>query len=154
MLFLLIMYADVVRKKLDGKEFGLRLVQLKELKVVNGGDEGVNRKAVENSKVDLLLNPHLVKRKDGMFFRRSGLNHIMCKLAHKNKVVIGFSFGAMKTDEQLGRVKQNVRLCNKYNVKVVLVSLASSKSELRHVKDIEGLAAILGLQLRESFKKK
>ena len=57
-----------------------------------GGSDTVNRKAVENPKVDILISPERSRNKDFMKSRNSGLNQVLAKLAHKNKVAIGFDF--------------------------------------------------------------
>ena len=62
------------------------------LVVVLGGEDSVNRFAVENKKVDILLSPENNNKRDFLFFRNSGLNQVLCKFAHKNNVAIGFNF--------------------------------------------------------------
>nr|MBA4405010.1 hypothetical protein [Nanoarchaeum sp.] len=111
--------------------------KLKGLIVIQGGDEEVNRLAVENRKVDILLSPEKNDKKDSLFFRRSGLNQVFCKLANKNDVAIGFSFSSVLNSEGkerakiIGRMRQNYRLCKKYKVKMIFSSFAKDKYELR-----------------------
>ncbi len=135
------------------KKFGYSEVySLSELKVVIGGAK--NRSAVENKAVDVLLDPHKGIRKDHLHFRQCGLNHIMCKLANKNKVTIGFSFGQLGGIGDLGRVMQTIKLCKKYKVKVCFVSLAKDKSDLRSSHDVLSLAKVLGADKRMLLTKK
>ncbi|MBS3172142.1 hypothetical protein J4438_01000 [Candidatus Woesearchaeota archaeon] len=109
----------------------------KGLVIINGGDENINRAAVENKSVDILLNPERNNQKDSLFFRRSGLNHVLCELARKNDVAIGFNFSNILNSEGrerakiLGRMRQNYKLCKKYRVKMVFSSFAKKKYELR-----------------------
>ncbi len=105
--------------------------------VVQGGDDKINRAAVENKKVDILLSPEKNDKKDFMFSRRSGLNQVLCKLAAKNNVAIGFDFSYLLNSSGkerakiLGRMRQNYRFCKKYKVKMVFSSFARNKYELR-----------------------
>ncbi len=119
------------------------------LVVIQGGDEKINRLAVENRKVDILLSPEKNNKKDFMFFRNSGLNQVLCKLAKKNNVAIGFNFLDVLNSEGrerskiLGRMAQNVRLCRKYKVKMVFSSFAKNKFELRNETILVSFAKIL-----------
>jgi len=121
----------------------------KNLVVVQGGDEKVNRLAVENRKVDVLLSPEKNNKKDFMFFRNSGLNQVLCKLAFKNNIAIGFSFSDVlnargkERSKILGRMAQNVKLCRKYKVKMVFSSFAKNKYELRNDPILASFARIL-----------
>ena len=89
------------------------------MKVILGGKDTVNRKAVENKSVDILLSPERGRNYDFMKARNSGLNQVLCKLAHSNNVAIGFDFNYLlraKDSERIniiGTMKFNVKLCNK-----------------------------------------
>lgn len=158
------MFCDIVlmkrTKELEtfGKELGFDKIlfenDLKKLKIVYGGDEKVNRKAVENKNNDMLMNPHLVKGKDKLHYRKSGLNHVLCKLANENNVAIGFSLDKMYDPVDLGRVKQNIKLCRKYKVKIVVVSFAKNKYQMRALNDLMAFCRVIGMdskQAKEAF---
>lgn len=121
------------------------------LVVIQGGDEKINRLAVENRKVDVLLSPEKNDKKDFMFFRNSGLNQVLCKLAKKNNVSIGFNFSDVLNSNGkgrskiLGRMAQNVRLCRKYNVAMRFSSFAKDKYELRNDAILDSFTRILGV---------
>ena len=70
------------------------------LVVIKGGDEKINRLAVENKKIDILLSPEDNNKKDSLFFRNSGLNHVLCRLANKNNVAIVFDFSFLLNSEK------------------------------------------------------
>jgi len=125
---------------------------IQKLNIVNGGDLNVNRKAVESAKTDILLNPHLVKMKDNLHYRNSGLNQVLCKLAVENNVAIGVSFDSLKNAVSVGRVMQNIVLCRKYGVKIMFFSYAKSKNEMRTARDVFGLLEILGLRGSDAKK--
>tara|TARA_Y100000310_G_C20651012_1_gene799439 strand:+ start:1417 stop:1908 length:492 start_codon:yes stop_codon:yes gene_type:complete len=159
----LVLYQDkVIEKKLDIETEKISIINSshsklrnkiqknKELVVVQGGDEKVNRLAVETRKVDVLLSPEKNSKKDFMFFRNSGLNQVLCKLANKNKIAIGFSFSDVLNSKGRGRSKilarmaQNVKLCKKYKVKMMFSSFAKDKYELRSETILASFAKILG----------
>jgi RNase P/RNase MRP subunit p30 len=106
--------------------------------VILGGDEKINRKAVETKKVDILLNPERNDKKDSFHYRKSGLNQVLCKLAKENNVAIGFNFSNLldsKGNERskiLGRMIFNYKLCKKYKVKMIFSTFAKNKFELRN----------------------
>ena len=111
------------------------MINIKDFKIVIGGDDNKNRKAVENKNIDILLSPEKTRKQDFMHYRDSGLNQVLCKLAYKNKVAIGFNFDDVLDSRDrasvLGKMMQNVKLCRKYNARMVIVSDKDrSKQEL------------------------
>ena len=59
---------------------------------VRGVNDEISRTALENRFVDILLLSEITDQKDFIHSRNSGLNQVLCKLAKKNNVAIGFSF--------------------------------------------------------------
>ncbi len=130
---------------------------LKTQKIVLGkeivfGNVESNRKLIESRKVKVLISPHLGVRKDFMSFRNSGLNDVLCKLAKKNKVSVGFYFSEILNSsgftraEVLSRMRQNVRLCGKYGVSMSIFSLAKEPYELRAKDALVCFGRILGMK--------
>lgn len=154
---------DIV--KFNGETFNLgsEIKFFKDFKIVEGGSEEKNRKAVEDKSIDILLSPEKYAQNDKLASRNSGLNQVLCKLANANKIAIGFSFSdLLNTKERskvIGRWAQNIRLCRKYKVKMVLASFANNKWEMRSPKDLFSLALAMGMTGKEAnealnFKKK
>ena len=106
--------------------------------VVLGGNERINRKALENKKVSILLNVENNIKEDSLHYRRSGLNQVLCKLANENNISIGFDFcSLLRTSGKerakiLGRMLFNYKLCKKYKVKMIFSCFAKDKFELRN----------------------
>ncbi|MBT3395499.1 hypothetical protein HOA59_00495 [archaeon] len=123
--------------------------------IILGGDEKINRLAVENKKVSILLSPERNDRKDSLFIRRSGLNQVLCKLAAKNNVSVGFDFSSvLKSSEKkrariIGRMAQNVKLCRKYKVGIVVASFASNKFELRSNDSLRSFCKVIGMDTKQ-----
>src|SRR3989344_4351641 len=102
-----------------------------------------NREIIEKPYANLIFSLEEYGRKDFIHQRGSGLDHILAKLAHDNKVAIGFSVNSMLNSENkhiiLGRMMQNIRLCRKYRVKTIIASFAQSPSQMRSPYDIMSL---------------
>ena len=110
--------------------------------IVEGGNDKINRAALENKKVNILLGPEKGKKRDHTHYRNSGLNQVLCKLANKNNIAIGFDFNDVLYAKErykleryiiLGRMMQNVRFCRKYKVKMYVFDFSNerNKEELR-----------------------
>jgi RNase P/RNase MRP subunit p30 len=124
----------------------------KNLIFIKGSDK--NRAIIEKKKADVLFSLENQSRSDFVHHRASGLNHVLCKLANKNKIIVGFSFNTLlKNKENLsqlfGRVMQNIRLCRKYKIKTLIGSFAEKPLEMRSVYDLSSLFSILGMGKKE-----
>ncbi len=136
-----------LKKKLD-QERGLRIVV---------GSKN-NRLVVEAKKVDILLSPEKGIKKDSFHFRNSGLDHVICELAKKNDTTIGFNFNEVLTSqgvlraEKLGRMMQNVRLCRKHKLRMLIGSFAKNKWQMRSRNDLISFGIVLGMHPEEAQK--
>ncbi|MBT3323553.1 hypothetical protein HN681_04465 [archaeon] len=121
--------------------------------VIRGKNDDFNRKVLSSKHVDLLLDPHLGNRNDFMHHRNSGLNQVLCKLARDNNIAIGFSFSSVLRSKEkgkyIGRMMQNIRLCRKYKVRMVIGSFAESKNEIRGLNDIQAFFKVIGMTGKE-----
>ncbi|MFH1972001.1 MAG: RNase P subunit p30 family protein [archaeon] len=118
--------------------------------IIQGGEDRINRLAVSNKNIDILLDPQLGTKQDFLHNRNSGLNQVLCKLAKKNKVAIGFSFNNIlknSSSKILGRIIQNIKLCRKYKLTIVVGNF--SKSETRNINDIHSFYKTLGMTGKE-----
>src|SRR3989344_499802 len=112
-----------------------------------------DRFLIESKKVKLIYGFEELGRKDYLHQRASGLNHIMCELARKNNVFIGFSYGSLLNGEVkaslvLGRMTQNIKLCRKYKVKTIIGSFAENPFDLRAPHDLANLFKMFGMDER------
>ncbi len=141
----------------DGEKFNLgfsRVYSCKEFNIAYGKED--NRKLLENKKLDILVSPEKTRKKDFIHHRNSGLNQVLCKLAKKNNIAIGISFNdilkSKEKDKLIGRIMQNIRLCRKYKVKMVLASFATNKFEMRDARDLISLGVCFGMNPGEAKK--
>jgi len=110
----------------------------------------IDRQVMEGSKVDVIFSFEDSTRKDFMHQRASGLNHIMCKLAKDNGIIIGFSLSSILDTKDrhvmLGRIMQNIKLCEKFKLKTTIASFAQKTFDMRSVFDSITLFKALGLK--------
>lgn len=119
--------------------------------VVSGSNDEVNRAALENKKVFMLLNPEIARKRDFGDWRNSGLNDVLCNLASKNNVSIGIDLSSLPENkfelaERLGRIMQNIRLCRKFNAKMLIFS----EKEQMNDSDLMAVGMTLGMPTMQS----
>ncbi len=154
------MYCDIVLASKDSelekfaKKLGFSKLLFKEdfnkFGIVESKDYETNRKLIEGKRIKVLVNPHINSYRDSLHFRASGVNHILCKLAHDNEIAFGFSLDSMNNAVMIGRVKQIITLCRKYKVRVLFFSFAKNMYELRGMQDMLSLLRVLGMTGKEA----
>jgi len=112
------------------------------------------RRIFEESKPDLIFSLEDELRSDFIYQRNSGLNQVLCKLAKKNEIEIGLSFSLILNSKKrhiiLGRMMQNIRFGNKYDLDLVLASFAKDPFEMRNPKDLTSLGLILKITTKKA----
>jgi len=116
--------------------------------IVGGGNEDINRAAVENGKVDILAHPTA---------HGKPLNHVLAKAAAYNSVAVDFNMDALIMQRGGNRIKvlaamrQNLMLARKYNVPMVITSNARSHYDLRSPREMMALAMFFGMTQDEAL---
>lgn len=106
---------------------------------------------IESKKIKLIYGFEETKKRDYLHQRASGLNHVVCELAKKNDVVIGFSYSLLLNENEshasllMGRMMQNIKLCQKYKVKTIIGSFSDKPYHLRAPHDLMSLFSMLGM---------
>jgi len=122
------------------------------------GNLKLNRRFLSDRNLDVLVSPEKGITKDFFHYRNSGLNHVLCNLAKKNKIAIGFSFNEILNSSGiersmiLGRMMQNVKLCRKYKVSMVIASFARNEFELRSLDSLKAFGSCIGMNPGEIEK--
>lgn len=118
---------------------------------VTGGNFDLNKAAVRDSRVDLLLHPEH-KRKDG------GMDHKTARMASENEVAIGIvlhslfqTYGKVRS-HVLNHIRKNIELCEEYNADIVVGSGARDRYELRDPRELASLPRVLGMSSNESME--
>lgn len=119
--------------------------------VFKGGDAELNRKAAEDTRIDVILHPEK-DRKD------SGIDHVIAEKAAKNKVAIGFDLKQLKGSRKsqthiLTAWRKNLKLCKKYDTPYIITTGATSKFELRAPRDLASVIGSLGFKGKEAVLK-
>ena len=111
-----------------------------------------DRSFIERKKINMIYGFEETNKKDFLHQRASGLNHIICKLANKNNVAIGFSYSSLfnKNNQVLvmGRMMQNIALCRKYKVKTAICSFSNNPFHLRSPHDLISIFTLLGMNIK------
>lgn len=96
-----------------------------------------NRKILEYGKFDILLFPEVnVKKNDKLKYLDSGLNHILAKIATKNKIRIGIDLNEIRSLDKkekalaLARIRQNIKICRKAKTKLALLNIKDKRDAL------------------------
>jgi len=93
-----------------------------------------NRKILEHGRFDILLGIEYLSKTDKIKQLSSGLNHVLAKIAAKNKIAIGVDISQLKKLEKkqkavvLARIRQNVKICRKAKCKIKLLNYNDKKS--------------------------
>ena len=94
--------------------FGLKFKSKEKVDVVAVKAPNNSREVLERGKADIIYDFEKSSRADYIHHRASGLNQVLCKLAKKNNVAVGFSVSSIlnfsKRPMLMGRIKQNVKL--------------------------------------------
>lgn len=115
-----------------------------------------DRNVLEQGSADVLFGAESTQPKDYAHQRGSGLNHVMCALANKNKVAVGFSFANIlsaigsQRAQLLGRMMQNIVLCRKYKAQMVIGSFARDPWKMRSLHDLQSFFVELGMHPAEA----
>src|SRR3989344_7502922 len=108
-----------------------------------GGNYEINKKILDNKKINLLLDPEPLSR-DFMKYYDSGLNQVLIKLAKKNNIGIGFTLerliklNKLEKVKLFGKIMQNIMICNKYKVNIYIVSFSD-----KNINDLNSLGISL-----------
>jgi RNase P/RNase MRP subunit p30 len=120
----------------------------KEIIIFTSQDDELNRKILEKEQIDILLL-NQKNKKDFAKQRNSGLNQVLSKIAQQNKIQIGINLDEViqSTEEQkseiLSRIKQNIKLCNKYKIQMQFI--IQNKTNNRNIKNLKSLGTVLGM---------
>lgn len=133
-----------------------RKIAKKEGLVAVWANKALLRDIFENKRIDLVIGLESIEDKDDLHYRKSGLDHVLCNLANKHGISVGFSFAdvlnAKDKGKIIGRMMQNIMLCKKYKVNVVVASFARDKYDMRIAKDLEAFGRVIGIDKLDNTK--
>ncbi|MBS3088480.1 hypothetical protein J4402_01740 [Candidatus Pacearchaeota archaeon] len=100
--------------------------------IVQSPSDEFSRKILEYGKFQILLLPKS-QNKDRLRHLDSGLNHVLAKIAAKNKVAIGIDLNSItklnKKEKaiQLAKIRQNIKICRKARCKIEFINIKDKK---------------------------
>ncbi len=151
-------YSKVIKTRViqinDKKDLRF-LINKKENPLIVYGSK-FNREVLSLKNLDILLSPEKGVKEDFLNARNSGLNQVLLGLARKNSTAIGINFNeilklrGVERAKLLGRISQNIMLCRKYKVKIILGSFASNEFEMRAPLDLVSFLITLGMHPKEA----
>ncbi|MCE8427271.1 MAG: hypothetical protein J5U19_02615 [Candidatus Methanoperedens sp.] len=115
----------------------------KNILIVKGKDEDLDRIAVETEGLDILMQP-------------ARINNIMAKIAADNSVAIGFNIGSIIRNRGDSRARDltimrtNLMHARKYGTQIILTSDSHSPYDIRAPGEIVALSAIFGMTPKEA----
>jgi len=102
--------------------------------IVQAQDDKFNRKILETGGLNVLLSVESGKRKDKPKLLDSGLNHVLAKIATKNKVSIGINIEEIQKlprkdkAKRLARIKQNLKVSRKGKNEISVLNYKDKKN--------------------------
>jgi len=121
--------------------------------ILVGGSEQANREASECWEVDAIASPYLIREKDFMHQRRSGIDYVIARSCAERGIAVEVNFsdvlnvyGRLRA-QMLGRIVQNMCICADVGAPVLLTSGARTPYEVRAPMDLE--AFLLSLELEQ-----
>ncbi len=100
--------------------------------LVKGSNSDSNRKLLESKSTKVLILDHSHDKRDSLYERDSGLNHVLCKIAYQKGIVFVIDLNELVVSDLksraqiLGRIIQNIRLINKFHNKLRIIPIKSS----------------------------
>lgn len=113
------------------------------ISIVRGGEEEINRAAVESAGLDILLQP-------------LEFNNVLAKAASDNSIAIGFNLGSLiklKGDariREMNYMRTNIKHARKYNLEMILTSDPDSVYDLRSPREMAALSSLFGMTQSEA----
>jgi len=114
------------------------------ISIVRGGEEEMNRAALESEGLDILLAPF-------------EFNNVLAKAARDNSIAIGFNLGLIILFRGDARVRElkNMRIilkhARKYKLKMILTSDSDSVYGLRSPREMVALSSLFGMTRSEAI---
>lgn len=131
--------------------------KVKGLTVLKTPGKKLFRRAVEKSLVDAVLPNRMISH-DYFHHRRTLLSNVTAKLMNKNKVSLLFTFKELRNSKGerraliWGRMKQEIRICVKKAVPIIIASGAEKEDELVGVSSLIAMGELLGLRPEQAKK--
>ncbi|MDO8556612.1 MAG: RNase P subunit p30 family protein [Nanoarchaeota archaeon] len=114
------------------------------------------KKTFTSRKIDFVYNLEQQQKNDKTHSRTAGLTQVWCKLAKEHDIAVAFNYRSLLLAKDparlLGRMQQNVKLCRKYHVIMIIASFANNPYEQRAPAELESFGILLGMTSKEAHQ--
>ncbi|MFQ5621180.1 MAG: RNase P subunit p30 family protein [Candidatus Nanoarchaeia archaeon] len=113
------------------------------------------RGMIEQRRAKVIYNFETLSKKDYMHHRGSGMNQVLAKLLANREMGVGFAFSTLLHARSewrgrlAGRLLQNIKLCRKYKVPMIVGSFATRPYEVRSFHDLQAYYCSVGMHPKE-----
>ena len=132
--------------------------QQKKISICIPKTEETLRFLLEKTPADMILGVENIHPKDSVHYPRSGLNQVLCNLAAEKNKIIAFSFRdilqvqGMQRSKLMNRMMFNIKLCQKFKVKMFFSNFSSATEEMRSARDLLSFWQLLGGRKKEEME--
>lgn len=116
----------------------------------------LNRRILETMKVNYLVFPEKIGKRDNVKQRDSGINHVTAKIAKEKGIVFLINYSEIRKLEGkqraliLARVVQNLKICSKAGAEIKIASLATIPKEISDKKEMQEFLLSLGASTKQA----
>mgnify|MGYP001196007500 FL=1 len=119
----------------NSTDFGILKKYNNKIIIGTSKNEKIIRKLVEHKNIYGIVDIESDKGPDHTHYRRSNMNQVIAKLMKENNKVYFINFNSIlksrNKSKLIGRIRQNVILCNKYNTKIKVHNFSKNISDFR-----------------------
>lgn len=149
-------YKDGLKPVLFVPKSGSDFKQLKKLPssetlvIGSAQNEKLIRSILENKQIDAFTNIESSGGREHTHYRRSNVNQVLAKIAAENGKTYIINFSRIlntsheKRSKLLGRIIQNLKIFEKYNVPIAIASFSKDIHGLRNYDQLSAFARVLG----------
>jgi RNase P/RNase MRP subunit p30 len=123
-----------------------------------GGDNALNRRAIETLRINYLVSPEKGKRKDSLKQRDSGLNHVLVRECVKKNISILLDFNDIlkltgkERARRISKIMQNIVICRKANCNIKIASLAINSDEIILPRERIDFGKSIGMESLQAYQ--
>lgn len=128
-----------------------------DLTIGQGGLNSINRFFTEQTKIDLLLDPHtseFEQKFDFIHHFNSGMNHILFNLMKEKEIGVLINLTKYIGNKNLfykdiGRINQNLKLARKSKIKTIFANFYENNNKIRSKDEITQILKIFDISLQQ-----
>lgn len=116
----------------------------------------LNRRILETMKINYLVFPEKVSKRDNLKQRDSGINHVTAKIAKEKEINFLINYSELKKMEGkqralvFSRIIQNLKVCKKVGAVIKVASFARNEKEIIEKKEMQEFLLSLGASTKQA----